>query len=129
MNHRQMLLIWLVSMRERRVLRIDILIGYPASAPGHVLEMSRGIPLGEIGRASFRRGVPLRPPAKIKKADITTTTEGRKTYRKTIKKPKLDRTKPLYRNVHVQSGKVSYVCGGINRPPHNITLLTFGNFG
>ena len=75
-NHRQMLLNWAVSMHERMLLCIDVPIGYPASAPGHVLGMSRGIPLGEIGRASFRRGVPLRPPAKIKKAYITTTTEG-----------------------------------------------------
>lgn len=74
MNNRQMLLNRHISMRERRVLRIDISIGYPASAPGHVLSMSRGIPLGEIGRASFWRGVPLQPPAKIKKAYITTTT-------------------------------------------------------
>lgn len=63
-----------ISMRERMLLCIDVSIGYPAAVPGYVLGMSRGAPLGEIGRASFRRGVPLRPPAKRKKAFINAAT-------------------------------------------------------
>lgn len=95
MNHRQMLLIRPISMRERRVLRIDVPIGYPASVHGHVLGASRGIPQGEIDRPSFRRGVSLRPPAKRKKAFINAATDVGGNLTTNDKKHELTITKTL----------------------------------